>query len=74
MTAPTVFKLNTRGWGEIPCIGIRMGKRVRLVATPDFEQKMGEQGKHVPAWFEREDVLAPEDFDHALEVARKEVL
>lgn len=74
MTAPTVFQINTRGWGVVQAVGIRMGQRVRLVCTPDFEQRMGQEGKHVPAWLEPEDCIAPEEFFAALDVARKELV
>jgi len=59
----TVGRLLTRDYGEVPVVAIRMGRNVRLCPTPDTEQRMYQEDKHIHAWFERTDAVNPEAFD-----------
>lgn len=63
---PKVHKLQTRAWGVVPMIGVLVGRHVRLVATPDEEEKARDAGKPMPAWFLEEDCEDVDAFRAAL--------
>lgn len=74
MSVPRVHRLRTRVWGTVSMIGIRVGKHVRLCATPDEEEKARDAGKAMPAWFLAEDCEDEFAFDAALVKEERDAL